>query len=112
MAGGFIRRFLQRGDLHRAEDLDLGAGGAAGVLAGFADQAAVGFRAQGKDIPPGNQLGKRFAADFDGAVGQVDAGHQPFQAGKALLQLLQQGGGRFGRGFALLHQDIAAQTTA
>ena len=45
LAGGFIRRLLQRGDLHRAEDLDLGAGGTAGVLAGFADQAAVGFRA-------------------------------------------------------------------
>ena len=110
VAGGVIGQLLQGGDVHRREDLDLGAGGPVGILAGLLHQTAVGFGALGKDIPAGDELGKGTAIDLDGAVGEIDAGDEPFQAGKTFLQLPQQGGGVFGGLFALLHQGIIAQT--
>ena len=58
LAGGIIGLPLQGGDIDGGKDLDLGAGGAVGILAGFLHQAAVGFRPQGEHIAAGDELGE------------------------------------------------------
>ena len=83
-----------------------------GILAGFLHQAAVGFRPQGEHIAAGDELGEGAAFDLDGAVGEIDAGNEPFQAGEGAFQFFQQGGGVLQGLFALLHQDIIIKTIA
>ena len=68
LAGGFIVLPLQGGDIDGGKDLDLGAGGAVGILAGFLHQAAVGFRPQGEHIAAGDELAMVYPADGTSCV--------------------------------------------